>query len=70
MFVVGMTGLTALAGLTGQAAGPVPGQPAVVDLGNEQKLDMVWIPEGEFTMGSTSKEREWAVPGWSADHED
>jgi formylglycine-generating enzyme required for sulfatase activity len=43
------------------AAPPEPGNQFFLDLGDGQKLDMVWIPAGEFMMGSTDKERKWAA---------
>jgi formylglycine-generating enzyme required for sulfatase activity len=37
-------------------SGPNPGDSTSVDLGNGVKLDMVWIPPGQFLMGSPINE--------------
>ncbi len=53
--------ITLLSLSTLRAAPPESGNQFFLDLGDGQKLDMIWIPSGEFMMGSTDKERKWAV---------
>lgn len=51
-------------GLTARAAAadePVQGASKVVALGKDVTLEVVYIPPGEFKMGSTAAEREWAT---------
>lgn len=59
--IVGAIGLLVFLSSAVQAGGPEPGQPNAVDLGGGKKIDMAWIPAGEFMMGSTAEEREWAA---------
>lgn len=43
------------------AAEPQQGQAQVLKLGEEVTLELVFIPPGEFLMGSTPEEKAWAV---------
>ena len=40
---------------------PAQGASKVVALGKDVTLEVVYIPPGEFKMGSTAAEREWAT---------
>ena len=40
---------------------PVLGTAKQLDLGDEISLEVVYIPPGEFKMGSTAEERAWAT---------
>ncbi|WP_298865325.1 SUMF1/EgtB/PvdO family nonheme iron enzyme [uncultured Gimesia sp.] len=40
---------------------PAPGAAQKIQLGGEVDLEIVYIPKGEFKMGSTNAEKEWAV---------
>ena len=40
---------------------PAPGTAKRLDLGQNIHLEMVYLPPGEFMMGSTAAEKEWAV---------
>jgi len=44
-----------------QAEEPSKGDVKAVDLGGEVTLPLVYIPPGEFKMGSTAAEKEWAI---------
>ena len=44
-----------------QAAAPAQGETKVVDLGKGTALELVYIPAGQFMMGSTPAERAWAI---------
>ncbi len=44
-----------------QAAEPVKGATKQAGLGHDVKLEVVYIPPGEFLMGSTAEEKQWAV---------
>ena len=44
-----------------QAAEQVKGATKQADLGRDVKLEVVYIPPGEFLMGSTAEEKQWAV---------
>ena len=44
-----------------QAAEPKQGDAKLVELGGDVTLEVVYIPPGEFTMGSTKAERDWAT---------
>lgn len=43
------------------SAGLKPGDTCMIELGNAVRLELCAIPAGEFLMGSTKAEREWAV---------
>ncbi len=45
----------------GLAEDPVQGATRIVDLGDAVDLELVFIPAGEFKMGSTAEERAWAT---------
>src|SRR5690606_19210872 len=38
-----------------------PGSAKLIDLGNDVSLEVVYIPPGDFKMGSTPEERAWAT---------
>ena len=42
-------------------AEPVQGDARLIDLGDEVTLELVYIPPGEFKMGSTPEEKAWAT---------
>ena len=42
-------------------AAPNPGDVDTADLGGGVKMDLVWVPAGDFQMGSTPSEQDWAV---------
>lgn len=44
-----------------QADAPKQGQSQFVSLGDDIKIEIVYIPPGEFRMGSTPEEKSWAV---------
>ena len=44
-----------------QAAEPQQGDAKPIALGGDVSLEVVYIPPGEFTMGSTPEERAWAT---------
>jgi formylglycine-generating enzyme required for sulfatase activity len=44
-----------------RAAEPGQGMAKTVQLGGEVELEVVYIPPGEFQMGSTAAEKQWAV---------
>ncbi len=46
---------------TTHAEEPAQGTAQKIDLGGDVKLEIVFIPPGEFKMGSTSAEKKWAV---------
>lgn len=43
------------------AADPTQGEAKKVDLGGEVSLEVIYIPPGEFLMGSTQAEKDWAT---------
>jgi formylglycine-generating enzyme required for sulfatase activity len=43
------------------AAEPVQGAAKWVELGHDVRLEVVYVPPGEFLMGSTAAEKKWAV---------
>jgi len=43
------------------AKDPVQGDAKKIDLGGKASLEIVYIPPGEFRMGSTPEEKKWAV---------
>jgi len=49
------------AGSAGRADEPKKGDAKQIDLGGGVKLEVVYIPPGEFMMGSTPEERAWAT---------
>ena len=50
------------AGANAAPAGkPVKGESKRLDLGGEVSLEVVYIPPGEFEMGSTPEEKAWAT---------
>ena len=51
--------LTPLASL--HAAEPQTGQSKFIDLGDGVRLEVVYLPPGEFMMGSTPEEKNWAT---------
>ena len=52
--------LASIGGLS-WAADPAPGDSRQADLGGGVKLEVVFIPPGEFLMGSTPEEKAWAT---------
>ncbi len=66
-------GILALAALMwvgepAKGAEPAKGDTKQVDLGGGVTLELVYLPPGEFTMGSTPEEKAWAVGpegGWT-----
>lgn len=58
--LAGALGL-ALAATALSAAEPAPGEAKRVDLGGGTALEVVYLPPGEFLMGSTPEERAWAT---------
>ena len=44
-----------------RASEPVKGASKQIDLGQDVALEIVFIPPGEFQMGSTAAEKEWAI---------
>ena len=65
----GVVVLAALMPVCAPAGGgePAPGDSRQVDLGGGVTLELVYLPPGEFTMGSTPEEKAWAVGqegGW------
>lgn len=68
-WMLGFTILAAGWSLNGPARAdePKPGETLQVDLGDGVTLELVYIPPGEFIMGSTPEEKAWAVSpegGW------
>jgi len=57
------TTIVGIAGLTAEVFGQQPeqGQVRTVDLGNDVRLEVLYLPPGEFMMGSTPEERAWAT---------
>lgn len=51
---------TTAGGIT-RAEEPVQGASKRIDLGNDVSLEVVYIPPGEFLMGSTPEEKAWAT---------
>lgn len=47
--------------MAADAAGPVKGEAKQVDLGSGTTVEVVYIPPGEFMMGSTPEEKQWAT---------
>ena len=43
------------------AGEPVQGTAKEINLGSDVNLEIVYIPPGEFKMGSTAAEKEWAI---------
>ncbi|MFN7626799.1 MAG: hypothetical protein ACK5PZ_08210, partial [Pirellula sp.] len=43
------------------AQSPDSPQVLIASLGNEAKLELVHVPPGEFMMGSTQEEKDWAT---------
>lgn len=61
-----MASVLAVAGVAGgagplPAAEPRPGESLTLDLGEGVRLEVVWLPPGEFLMGSTQAEKDWAT---------
>jgi hypothetical protein len=50
-----------VAALVARGDEPAKGAVKRVDLGGEIKLEVVYIPPGEFLMGSTPEEKAWAT---------
>lgn len=58
-----LAAIWAAGGLAGIARSdePAPGAAKQLDLGNDVRLELVYIPPGDFMMGSTAEERAWAT---------
>jgi sulfatase modifying factor 1 len=66
LFTVAVLSCTLLVAFTGAnpqatAQQPAQGQVRTVDLGNNINLEVLYLPPGEFMMGSTPEERSWAT---------
>ncbi len=69
LFSPGIAALAVLlwACVPAEGAEPAKGDAMQVDLGGDVTLELVYLPPGEFTMGSTPEEKAWAVGpegGW------
>ena len=67
---LGIAALAAFPGVCEPATGaePAKGDTKQVALGGGVTLELVYLPPGEFTLGSTPEEKEWAVGpegGWT-----
>jgi len=60
LFVATICGVSVIVNVA-RSDQPARGETKVVDLGHGDAIELVYIPPGQFMMGSTPEERSWAT---------